>query len=215
MTERFLCRIGAFYDGSYFSYAQKYFYHKRKLGWLELRAFQSLIEDFVQTKEPGFTSYRIVYGAWFQGLYSSRHSDDRQRVRDRNQHHALMQVGIAGKFLPMSASGEKGVDVALAIDALQVANDGKMDVAVLVTGDGDMVPLARALMEKGIRVLVAYFEYDDGTGTRGGKGFASERLLRASNYSLNVNGMEKDEEFKPRFGALFRRDGEDDGEGEP
>ena len=35
MTDRSFCRIGVFYDGSYVSYAQRYFFHNRKLGWLD------------------------------------------------------------------------------------------------------------------------------------------------------------------------------------
>jgi uncharacterized LabA/DUF88 family protein len=204
MTERFLCRIGTFYDGSYFNYAQKHFFYTRKLGWLDVGAFQSFLETYVQTAEPGFASYKIVYGAWFQGLHDAAHSDDKQRYRDRVQHHDLMHAGIAAKYLPMSKAGEKGVDVAFAIDALQSANDGKIDVAALVTGDGDMVPLARALMERGVRVLVAHFDYDDGTGAKGGKSYGSDRLLRACTYRLNINGLETDEALKGRFRQLFR-----------
>src|SRR5437899_969682 len=64
--------------------------------------------------------------------------------------------------LPISMSqtqGEKGIDVALAVDALQVGLDGKIDIAVLVTGDGDFVPLVRALNKRGVRVLDVYFEF--------------------------------------------------------
>ena len=63
------CRIGVFYDGSYVSYAQRYFFHNRKLGWLQLRSFHSLLESYIRTKEQGYANYRIVYAAWFQGLF--------------------------------------------------------------------------------------------------------------------------------------------------
>lgn len=46
------------------------------------------------------------------------------------------------------SQGEKGTDVALAVDALQTVLDDKIDVAVLVTGDGDFVPLARAMNKR-------------------------------------------------------------------
>jgi hypothetical protein len=29
-----ICRIGVFYDGSFFVYAQRYYYYERDLGWL-------------------------------------------------------------------------------------------------------------------------------------------------------------------------------------
>jgi uncharacterized LabA/DUF88 family protein len=57
-----------------------------------------------------------------------------------------MHAGVEPKFMPMPQSGhnEKGADVALAIDAMQIGLEGKIDIAVLVSGDGDFVPLARA-----------------------------------------------------------------------
>jgi uncharacterized LabA/DUF88 family protein len=202
MTDNFLCRIGVFYDGSYFAYAQHHFYHSRKLGWLDFRPFHSLIEAYVHGKEQGFATYKVVYAAWFQGLHTSTQSDEKKMRRDRNQYHDLMHAGIEAKFLPMSVSqGEKGADVALAIDALQTANDGKIDVAVLVTGDGDMIPVVRALMKNGVRVMAAYFEYDDGND----KSFINERLLTTCNYEMNINRLETDKDFKTTFKSLFRK----------
>jgi uncharacterized LabA/DUF88 family protein len=112
-----------------------------------------------------------------------------------------MHAGIEPKFLPVSQSShtEKGVDVALAIDALQVGLEDKIDIAVLVSGDGDLVPLVRALMKQGVRVLAAYFQYEDGED----KQFINERLLAVCNYELNVNQLETDKDFKATFRALF------------
>lgn len=36
----------------------------------------------------------------------------------------------------------------------------KIDVAALVTGDGDFVPLLRALNKQVVRVLAAYFAFE-------------------------------------------------------
>ena len=46
MNQMPFCRIGVFYDGSYFNYAQRYFYFQRKLGWLDFRPFHALIESY-------------------------------------------------------------------------------------------------------------------------------------------------------------------------
>ena len=146
MSDKSICRIGVFYDGSYFAYPQRYFYHKRKLGWLSFKPFHKLIETYLATKEQGFTNYRIVYASWVQGLFTSTKTDERQLRNERNLHHDLMHAGIEVKYHPMSQSqGEKGADVALAIDALQIGLEDKIDIAVFVSGDGDLVPLVRAL----------------------------------------------------------------------
>jgi uncharacterized LabA/DUF88 family protein len=203
MAHKSLCRIGVFYDGSYFTYARRYFYFDRQCGWLDFKPFHGFLENYIRTKEQGYTHYRVVYGAWFQGMYGANQAEEKQLRSDRNLYHDLMHAGIDPKFMPMPLSGanEKGADVALAIDAMQVGLEGHIDIAVLVTGDADFVPLVRALMKQGVRVVAAYFEYEYGEH----KSFINERLLIVCNYVLNVNDMEKDKDFKTMFKSLFRK----------
>lgn len=195
-----ILRIGVFYDGSHFTYAQNYFYG-RKLGWLSFQPFHKLIEDFTRSHYQGFIGCKVVYAAWYQGLFTTATATEKNLKLDRNRHHDLMHAGIETKFHPMSQSqGEKGIDVAMAIDILQIGIEGIMDVAVLVTGDGDFVPLVRALMKRGMTVIIAHFEYED----NGRKSFANERLKEACNYVLNINTLEKDKEYKNQFRSLFK-----------
>jgi len=180
-----ICRIGVFYDGSFFSYAQHYYFHERKIGWLRFRELHCFIEKFIGIKEQSFASYKVVCASWHQGMHTSKNATEEQLRRDRNLYHDLMHAGVEPKYLPMSEKlGEKGVDVALAVDALQTGLDGKIDIAVLVTGDGDFVPLVRALNKQGVRVLAAYFEFTD---KNGGKSFINDRLLAAANYAVDIN----------------------------
>ncbi len=158
MIDKSLCRIGVFYDGSYFTYARRYFYFDRKIGWLEFKPFHGFLENYIRTKEQGYTHYRVVYGAWFQEMFGVKKKTEEKQLRsDRNLYHDVMHAGIDPKFMPMSQSGanEKDLDVALAIDAMQVGLEGYIDIAVLVTGDADFVPLVRALMKRGVRVIAA------------------------------------------------------------
>jgi uncharacterized LabA/DUF88 family protein len=207
MNNKAICRIGFFYDGSYFSGAQKHFY-RIDIGWLDLRALHSLIQEFARKKEQGYFDYKDVYGAWFQGLHTTRQIEPEFLRKDRNLHHDLMHAGVDTKFLPMSMGKkeskvkEKGVDVALAVDAMKVGLSGTIDVAVLVSGDADFVPLLRELMKVGIRTLIVYFEYESEDGYRS---FANDRLLWAANYSLNINALEKDKEFRHAFKSLFKK----------
>jgi hypothetical protein len=71
-----LCRIGVFYDGSFFAYAQRHFYSRRKLGWLMHTPFHVLVESHIREKEPGYANYRVVYAAWFQALFTATKSTD-------------------------------------------------------------------------------------------------------------------------------------------
>lgn len=202
MSDKSLCRIGVFYDGSYFTYAQSYFYGERKLGWLSFPPIHSLIESFISTQEQGYFHYRVVYSGWYQGLFTSSESTDHNRRIDRNRQIDLMYAGIEPKYMPMSKNkGEKGIDIAMAIDILEIGLEGKIDVAVLITADGDFVPLVRALMKNGIRVATVYFEYQ----AQNRQTYVSESLLNVSNYTLNINELEKDRKKEGLFRSLFRQ----------
>jgi len=198
-----ICRIGIFYDGSYFAYAQRYFYYEKQLGWLVFQPLHTFFEDFLRQKEQEYSNYKVVYASWHQGMFTAKEATQEQLKCDRNLYHDLMHAGIEPKYVPMSQQGvEKGTDVALAVDALQVGLDGKIDIAVLVTGDGDLVPLVRALNKQGIRVLVAYFDFIDGHGK---KSFINERLLKCCNYAVDIGRLDDDKEFKNSFKSLFRK----------
>lgn len=201
-THSAICRIGVFYDGSFLAHAQRYFYHDRQLGWLSFQPLHIFFETLLSQKEQGYSSYRVVYASWHQGLSTSKNVTQEQLRFDRNLYHDLMHAGIEPRYLPMSQQqGEKGTDVAMAVDALQIGLDGKIDIAVMVTGDGDFVPLVRALNKQGIRVLAAYFEFEDNLGK---KCFINERLLNCCNYAVDVGKLDSDKEFKGHFKSLFR-----------
>ena len=204
-----ICRIGVFYDGYFFVKAQRYYYHERDLGWLVFQPLHTFIETFIAQKEHGYTSYKVVYAAWHQGLFASNKATPEQLRVDRNRHHDLMHAGVEPKYLPMSETqGEKGVDVALAIDALQVGLGNKIDIAVLVTGDGDFVPLVRALNKQGVRVLGAYFKFKRKDGH---ESLVNEGLLSVVNYAVDINALENEKEYKQAFKSLFRKNGDFEG----
>jgi len=204
VTASSICRIGVFYDGSFFAYAQRYFHRDRHLGLLTFQPLHDFFVEFLRQKEPMFSSYKVVYASWHQGLSTAKNLTDDQLRFDRDLDHNLMHAGIEPKYLPMSEQrGEKGIDVALAVDALQVGLDGKIDIAVLVTGDGDFVPLVRALNKQGIRVLAAYFGYE---GSQGNRGFINERLLNSCNYAVDIVQLENNKDFKNAFKGFFRKE---------
>jgi len=86
-----ICRIGVFYDGSFFVHAQRQYYHERLAPVSPLHAF---IEGFVAQREQGYASYKVVYAAWHQALFTSKKATHNQLRMDRNLHHDLMHAGI-------------------------------------------------------------------------------------------------------------------------
>ncbi len=200
-----MCRAGIFYDGTFVTHAQNFFWGQGQ-GWLQYQAFHGLVEQFIRKQEQNFSSHKVVYASWHQGLFSVTKANEKQLKDDRRRHFDLAYAGIETKLIPMSQmKGEKGVDVAITINALEVGLDGKIDVAVLVTGDGDFVPLARTLMKHGVRTAIVYFEYEQTYKGQRYKSFANHRLLEACNYSLNINGLKNDKEYRAMFKGLFRQ----------
>lgn len=198
-----ICRIGVFYDGSFFAYAQRYFYREKHIGWLMFQPLHTFFEDFLRREEPGYSSYKVVYSSWHQGLFTSKEANPEQLKFDRNLYHDLMHAGIEPKYVPMAQQGiEKEADVALAVDALQIGLDDKIDIAALVTGDGDFIPLVRALNKHGICVLVAYFNFTD---SQGRKSYINERLRKCCNYSVDIVSLGENKEFRGSFKSLFRK----------
>jgi len=176
-----ICRLGVFYDGSFFSYAQNHYYHERQLGWLRFPELHHFLEKYIGMREQGFASYKVVYAAWHQGLFTSKDATADQLKRDRDRYHDLMHAGV---------------------DPLQVGLGQMIDVAVLVTGDGDFVPLVRALNKQGVRVLAAYFAFE---GKEGRKSYINERLLAAANYAVDIDALGLSKEHKQDFATLFRK----------
>src|SRR5258706_3098854 len=181
-----IVRIAVFYDGCYFTKAQKHFYG-RGLGWLSFQPLHEFIENYIEKQMQGNFEYKVVYSAWYQGLHTSKNADESHLKRDRNRDHDLMHAGIETKFYPMSQNQtEKGIDVAMAIGAFEMGISGIFDVAVLITGDGDFVPLARGLMKHSLYVMNLYFEFEE----NGHKSFSNSRLKEACSYQVNFNSLE-------------------------
>src|SRR2546422_9115011 len=88
-----ICRLGVFYDGSFFSYAQNHYYHERELGWLRFPEFHLFLEKWIGLREQGFASYKVVYAAWHQGLFTSKDATHDQLKRDRNRRSEERRVG--------------------------------------------------------------------------------------------------------------------------
>ena len=85
--------------------------------------------------------------------YTSCFGDDQKReeVSDR-----LKEVGIEQPrvFKRMKNGRSKRVDISLATDMLGHAHRKNYDVAILVTGDEDFVPLVEAVVGEGRRVVL-------------------------------------------------------------
>ena len=111
-----------------------------------------------------------------------------------------MSEGVVTHYLPLRNKGgrkeEKGIDVWLALEALELTMMKKYDVLVLITSDGDFVPLIRKVNTLGTRVMALSwdFEYTDDTNrevvTR-----TSSDLLEEVTYPISMHELIDDEEY--------------------
>lgn len=202
MPSNALCSIAVFHDGSYVARARGHFYHQAHAGWLQIGGLHQLIEREAKGYETTYEQHHVTYAAWFQGISDASEVQPRQLANDRKLQHDLMSVGVHPHFLPMAHAKEKGVDVALAISALEVAFTNRIDMIALVTGDADFVPLIWALKRRGIRVGVFGFHYKHATDEKRNSSI-STALRSAAHFWVDVAALaqEQPEDFR----ALFAR----------
>ena len=179
MTDSKLTRIGIFYDGSYFAHVSDYYlHHHERHARISIQGLHELIRDEVSKREnTGMRDCQVVEAHYFRGRFSAddarrhdatRPDGDSTLYRERKFEDALIKAGVTPHFLPVFASDdgrpprEKGIDVWLALEAFDLAHRKQLNMVVLVTGDGDYVPLVRKLHALGTRVMVTAWDLTSG-----------------------------------------------------
>lgn len=193
-----LTKIGVFYDGNYFLHVSNYYnyIHSRRN-----RLSISGMHDFIRSQiaEEESTDVRlcqVVDAHYFRGRLNAQEASQKsnQLYNDRVFDDILMSEGVTTHYLPLRSKNgkreEKGIDVWLALEALELAIFKKYDVLVLIASDGDYVPLCRKLNTIGTRVMVLSwdFEYTDDNGilrsTR-----TSQDLLEEVSYPIAMHEL--------------------------
>ena len=193
-----------FYDGGYFKQGQIYFRYKERRGWINLLEFHRILERYVAAKvtvSPDLI--KVIAAQYYDGRPATKGATSEQLEKDRDFELALLNAGITTHYLPLIEGQkvgnkrdeskphlmQKGVDVQLAVDVLDLAHADRYDVAVLVTGDADILPVARRIASLKRQVLLAYFEFDawvDDKGFDHRATFVSRALVDAANWSLDM-----------------------------
>lgn len=217
-----LTKIAIFYDGSYFSHVSNYYsyYHSRRER-ISVGGIHHYIRRYIAEQENVELRFcQVVEAHYFRGRYPAHVVEGMGILKGERQFEdVLMHHGITTHFMPMSDSGEKGVDVALALEAFERVHLHQYDVSVLIAGDGDYVPLVRKLHMLGSRVMVCgwNFEFVDERGQYRST-FTSKSLLQEASYPvmmtdviqnyINRNDPILDSFFIPRSNACFEENAE-------
>ncbi|MBR2364416.1 MAG: NYN domain-containing protein [Lentisphaeria bacterium] len=194
-----LSRIAVFYDGNYFYHVSNYYcYGHARRTRLSIPGIHEFIVKYIASYEgiaPRFC--QIVDCHYFRGRLPAMEANERQiLLNERIFDDILMREGIVTHYLPMTKSGEKGVDVSLALEALELSILKQYNVVVLIASDGDYVPLIRKLNSLGTRVMVCGwdFEYTDDQGNARYTS-TSSRLMSEAAYAVKmhdiINGVQR------------------------
>lgn len=167
-------KIGVFYDGNYFLHVSNYYnyFHSRRRRISIAGLHKFIRERIAEEMNVDYRLCHVVDAHYFRGRMSAYEASQRgnQLYNDRLFDDVLMSEGVVTHYLPLRTRGtrkeEKGIDVWLALEALELAQLKQYDVMVLITADGDFVPLIRKVNTLGTRVMVLSwdFEYTDDTG---------------------------------------------------
>lgn len=89
--------------------------------------------------------------------YTSATGDDDKL---NNVYDSLKKAGIEAPrvFKKYKSRGSKRVDISLAVDMLSHAHRNNYDIAILVAGDEDYIPLVESVMAEGKRVYLWFLE---------------------------------------------------------
>lgn len=214
-NDRFL-RIGVFYDGTYFSHVSNYYLHSDpRNARLSIEGLHQFIRTEVSREEQIDERFcQIVDAHYFRGRLSARQSrqmDADFLYRERQFDDVLIREGVTLHHMPVAGQNgtqveEKGIDVWFALEAFELALLKKFDIVVLVTGDGDFVPLVRKLNTHGARVMLLAWDLDaPGRTTRTSQALINEVTYPIMMHSeITSRGRKKDLAIDHLFVKAFR-----------
>ena len=193
-----LTRIGVFYDGNYFLHVSNYYnYSHERRSRISISGLHAFVRRQV-AEEEGVNERlcQIVDAHYFRGRLNAHEANQRgnQLFYDRLFDDILMSEGVVTHYLPVKTyqgyRQEKGIDVWLALEAFELAQYKKFDVVVLITSDGDYVPLIRKLNTLGSRIMVLSWDFEF-LNEQGEKQVTrtSQDLLEEVSYPVAMHGI--------------------------
>lgn len=209
-----LTRIGIFYDGNFFLSTSNYFnFEHDRQSRLSISGIHRYVCEMAKILEDSENA-QIVDAHFFRGRLSTRDAQDKNRIlADRILDEILMNEAVTTHYLPVQTNRagymrEKGVDVLLALEALESVVLKQYDILVLFVCDSDYVPLVKKVNAFGTRVMVlgCDFEFTDMQG-REKQTYTSQRLLQTATYPIMINEVvdADDEPDEKLVDALFVR----------
>lgn len=199
-----LTRIGVFYDGNYFLHVSNYYnYDHARQARLSISGLHHFIEAHVAETEgrPGLS--RIVDAQYFRNRLNAQDAQQRGSVLyfDRVFDDILMSSGITTHYKQLNnhqgKRDDNGVNLWLAVEALDAVMSKSLDVVVLIASNSDFVPLVRKIQGHGCRVLVLGWDFEF-TTENGAHSVTrtSQDLLDTASHPIRMNEIIDDPHSK-------------------
>lgn len=204
-----LSKIGVFYDGNYFLHVSNYYnYNHPKRARISIKGLHEFVRERVAFEEGCSSNLcQIVDAHYFRGRLNAQEASQKGNLLyyDRVFDDILMYEGVTTHYHPIkSGTGirqEKGIDVWLALEAFELAFYKRFDVVVLISADGDYVPLVRKLNAIGTRVMILTWDFeftnDEGikTVTRTSQDLLEEVTYPVPMHEVIESGLRAEDEI--------------------
>jgi uncharacterized LabA/DUF88 family protein len=149
--------------------------------------------DYVTLLKAGSAGRDLVRAYAYTGL-------DPDNENQRNFHEFLRRHGykVVSKDIRKYGDGKvkANLDIELVVDMMKTARN--LDIAIVVSGDGDFAPAIRAVQEMGVRVEVVSF-----------RGNTSSDLIEVADQFTDITQIAKVEKGSSRSGRRVADDDED------
>jgi len=155
-------KIAVFYDGNFFSHVSNYYlYHHPRHSRISISGLHDFIRREISVTDGTNERFcQVVDAHYFRGRLRTADADQRDMlIKERLFDEMLLREGVTTHYLPLMPTGEKGIDVWMALEALELSLLKRYDVCVLVASDGDFLPLVRKLNSVGTCVMVMGWEF--------------------------------------------------------
>lgn len=148
--------IGVFYDGDFFARVSGYYNHgHERRARITFSGMHAYIRADLAKEEDSAAKYCQIDAHYYRGRARASEAGSRDLLLvERQFDDVLLREGVKPHYWPFGHGGDKGADVMLTLDAYEMSVQNKYDVVVLVTGDGNFLPLVRRLKSRGVRVMV-------------------------------------------------------------
>lgn len=194
-----IIRVGIYYDGNYFTHVSNYYnyVHDRK-SRLSIGGLHDYLKGRIALQmETESELCKITESHYYKNRLSAQEASERENqiYFDRVFDDILAFEHVQAHYIPSKGilntrSGDKSLNIRLALDAFEASSKDNFDVFVLVAVDGDYTPLVKKIQATGkVVVLVSWdFEFTNDDGKRMTTR-TSQDLSNSAHYSFTMHEL--------------------------